>query len=108
MAVLSGSYRDVTGNLRGSIGYVVSDEGMVVSEGGFQQVLGGGDGPRIGRQRAYERARQCPGLVLVVVAGMDYAEIVADRGADVLESAEILARRLLLELDRRCAGRAGV
>ena len=96
-AISGGNYADRTGNLRSSIGFVVADDGKVVQEGGFIN-LGGADGPDIGRAKALEMAEGTTGVVLIVVAGMQYAQYVADKGYNVLDSAEILARNLLDEL----------
>ena len=44
-------------------------------------------------------AREFPnGVVLVVVAGMNYAAHLSDRGYDVLDSAEVLAAKLVPQL----------
>ena len=96
-AVNSGNYTDQTGNLRSSIGFVVSDEGRVVEDGGFWE-LGGIEGPSVGREKAYALAAQSSGIALIIVAGMDYAEYVADKGYDVLASAELLMEQLISQL----------
>lgn len=96
-AVTNGNYTDRTGNLRSSIGYVVSLDGEVVEEGGFRN-LGGAEGPGIGRAKAYDLALGTQGLALILVAGMEYAQYVADKGFNVLDSASILARQLLSRL----------
>lgn len=96
-AVNGGNYTDQTGNLRSSIGYVVAKDGAVVAEGGFWNV-GGEDGQNTGRRVAFERAAETTGLALILVAGMDYAQYVADRGFNVLDSAELLAKRLVSQL----------
>lgn len=93
-AVARGSYRDRTGNLRHSVGYVVLVDGRVASE-----AFDGGEGGAEGRRLAAEVARRFPrGAVLVVVAGMRYASYVAARGYDVLDSAELMAERIVPEL----------
>ena len=98
-AVERGNYTDRTGNLRSSIGFVVADDGTVVEEGGFYN-LGGSEGPSIGRERAYALAADSTDLSLILVAGMDYARYVADKGFNVLDSAEILARQLVSQLNK--------
>ena len=96
-----GSYINWTGNLRSSVGYVVTVDGHIVHSGGFQQVLEGQQGTGEGRSFAEALAQRYPsGIVLIVVAGMNYAAYVAHRGRDVLASAELLADRLLAELKR--------
>lgn len=97
-ARLRGSYTDRTGNLRGSIGYVVADDGVIVDSSAFTPVKGGTKGPTAGRSFAESLVRGRRGLVLVIVAGMRYAAYVADRGYNVLDSAEIIAERLLSQL----------
>lgn len=97
-AISSGNYTDRTGNLRSSIGYVVADDGNVVEEGGFYS-LGGDEGPEAGRAKALEQAQGTSGVSLVIVAGMKYAQYVADKGYNVLDSAELLARQLLTEIN---------
>lgn len=93
-AVERGSYLDRSGNLRHSVGYVVLVDGRVASE-----AFDGGEGGAEGRRLALEVARRFPrGAVLVVVAGMSYASYVAARGYDVLDSAELLAERIVPEL----------
>ena len=91
------SYQDQTGNLRSSLGCIVAIDGKVVNEVGFQQTLNGSEGVKNGKE--YIRkilAEQFPkGIVLVAVAGMNYAGYVSARGYDVLDSAELLAEKLV-------------
>ena len=94
----TGNYTDRTGNLRSSIGYVVAENGTVLSSSSFASVLGASEGPREGRSLAYDIASQSRGLVLILVAGMDYAQYVADKGFNVLDSGELLARKLVGQL----------
>lgn len=90
------SYKDQTGNLRSSIGYVVVEDGRVVSASNFETVKQGGKGSADGRQYAMDLARKFPqGIVLIVCAGMNYAAYVSAKGLDVLDSAELLADRLV-------------
>lgn len=90
---------DWTGNLRSSVGYVTVEDGKIVKSGGFD---GNGDeGERRGRTTARRAAREFPeGYALIVVAGMNYAAYVTDKGYDVLDSAETLA----VELARKLLG----
>lgn len=93
-AVERGSYKDRTGNLRHSVGYVVLVDGRVASE-----AFDGGEGGAESRRLSLEVARRFPrGAVLVVVSGMRYASYVAARGYDVLDSAELMAERIVPEL----------
>ena len=87
------NYIDRTGNLRSSIGKVV--------EGGrCPSIKEGGEGAGQGEAFASEVvAREFPhGIVLVVVAGMNYAAHLSARGYDVLDSAEVLAGKLVPQL----------
>lgn len=92
-------YTDQSGNLRGSVGYILIANGVIINEGGFEPVNGSMEGPEAGRglaRRLAEGYRQK--YVLIVVAGMSYAKCVSDKGYDVLDSAELLAEKLLGEL----------
>lgn len=90
-------YVDRTGNLRSSIGYAILDDGELVGVPKVVRVTKGGkDGAPIAR--AYLRELQSEykeGLVLVVVAGMDYAAYVQAKGYDVLSSAELTMQALI-------------
>lgn len=70
-------YKDQTGNLRSSVGYVVVADGKIVKMGDFDPSEHGTDkatGQRTGKEYAKQLAsRFSSGLVLIVVAGMDYA-----------------------------------
>jgi hypothetical protein len=100
-----GSYRDVTGNLRSSIGYVIYAGGRKVAET-FEMANGGtgkGKSAAIATARAYASgiAEKWSGdndYVLVVVAGMNYASSVESRGLNVLVTAEQYAESALPRL----------
>ena len=93
------SYKDQTGNLRSSLGYVVASDGKIVYQSTFEVVKEGGDGKKSGIQFAKEIVRQFPeGIVLIVVAGMNYAQYVSAKGYDVIDSAELLAERLVPQI----------
>jgi hypothetical protein len=82
------TYKDRTGNLRNSIGYVVLKNGEQVA-GGFP---GSGEGVSTGEQVIEEISAKFPtGYVLIVVAGMDYAAAVESKGYDVLTSGSKIA-----------------
>ena len=92
-------WKDQTGNLRSSIGYLVCENGVPILGGGFQQKLSTAtDGPTKGKSYAAELASTTSGLALVVVAGMSYAVYVADKGYDVLSSSQIRAQMRIPEL----------
>lgn len=95
-------YTDQTGNLRSSVGYVVAIDGRIASQSNFEKVKGseaatdGKDGTKVGIKFAKDLVRQHPhDIVLIVVAGMEYATYVANRGYDVLASAELEADRIV-------------
>ncbi|MBR3548328.1 MAG: hypothetical protein IKN86_12355 [Bacteroidaceae bacterium] len=92
-------FKDQTGNLRGSIGYVIVVDGEIVSESAFEPVKDGAEGSQEGRNYAERLAKQHPqGIALVVVAGMNYAKYVASKGYDVLQSGELLAKKLVPQM----------
>lgn len=88
-----GSYKDRTGNLRNSTGYVIAVDGDVIARAGFRTK------DEDGATFAEQLARTTEGkAVLVVCAGMNYATYVSARGYDVLDSAEIEAQALAEKL----------
>lgn len=102
-------FTDRTGNLRGSIGYILVVDGQIYTESAFEpvpvwdkkleRIVTHEEGPNGGRAFAERLASQCgTGIVLIVVAGMKYAKYVADKGFDVLDSAETEAEKLLQKL----------
>jgi len=99
----AGSYSDQTGNLRSSVGYAIFVDGQPYQIGHFDQVQGpkgnNGEGVQSGQEFALSLADEFPsGIVLVVVAGMKYASYVADKGKDVIQSAETFAEHRVPEL----------
>ena len=93
------SYKDQTGNLRSSIGYVIAVDGRVVEVSSFEVVKDGHEGSKGGKEYALQKISEFPrGIVLLIVAGMTYAQHVSDRGLEVLEPAELLARKLVPQM----------
>lgn len=100
-----GSYEDITGNLRSSIGYVILYDGKVIENGSSKQYSGkkgnGEDGPPAAEELLKALQAKFPwGIVLIVCAGMNYAAYVeAIHHKVVLSTAELkaedLARKLL-------------
>lgn len=88
------SWFDQSGNLRSSIGYVIVHNGKIIKYSGFNQVKQGIDGIKEGKELAVELSKQyTSGYALIVVAGMNYAELVeAMDNKVVLASAELFAR----------------
>lgn len=96
------TYKDQTGNLRSSIGYVVVEDGMIVQMSSFQQVKYGRTGTQEGRDFVLKLVDEFPkGIVLIVVAGMNYAAYVEAKGKDVIEGSELLAEKLVPEMLRK-------
>ena len=91
------SWIDRTGNLRSSIGYIITHNGAIVKCSDFSQVKQGSEGTKIGKELAEEIAKRYSSeYVLVVVAGMNYAEYVeAMDNKVVLASAELFANKEL-------------
>lgn len=89
------SWYDQSGNLRSSIGYVIVRDGKIVAYSEFNQVKQGSDGVKEGKELAKELAKKyTSGYALIVVAGMNYAELVeAMESKNVLASAELFARQ---------------
>ena len=94
------NYIDWTANLRSSIGYVVVCDGQVQRLSDFEPTkASASEGSNSGRSYAERLAAGYPsGLVLIVVAGMNYAAYVQRKGYDVTASAELLAEKLLKEI----------
>lgn len=87
------NYIDHTVNLRNSIGYMVAVEGREVRSGGWTD---GTEGGIAGRSMAERVAARHPhSVVLIVTAGERYAAYVAALHYDVIDSAVLLAKRLL-------------
>lgn len=85
-------FKDRTGNLRSSIGYVVLVDGKPVNVA-FAAVKGGHAGVNEGQRLALQVGSKTEGYALVVVAGMNYAVHVESKGRDVLTSAEKIAEK---------------
>lgn len=98
----SGKYIDHTGNLRSSIGYVIVNDGDIVN-GDFQVSAKSGSDKETGKREAEKLAQQVAethneGLVLIGVAGMEYAVYVeAMEGKDVVSGAYIQTEQFLRE-----------
>lgn len=92
------TYKDRTGNLTSSIGYIILKDGEQLTENFLEK-----PGPELKDEKlvgaenakkvAQELARQFPkGFVLICVAGMDYAAAVESKGYDVITSSAITAK----------------
>lgn len=99
----NGSYHDVTGNLRSSIGYIILNDCKVVTQGTparYPKKEDGSKGEAAGQALLQKLKAKFPwGLVLIICAGMEYAAFVENvRHKDVLTSAEHLAESLMKKL----------
>jgi len=93
------TYKDQTGNLRSSIGFLVINDGSVVSQSNFPVVKKGAEGKEEGKTFIKTLiAEHSNGTFLIVVAGMQYASYVEAMNLDVLSSAELLAERKVPEM----------
>nr|DAJ26547.1 MAG TPA: hypothetical protein [Caudoviricetes sp.]DAX17305.1 MAG TPA: hypothetical protein [Caudoviricetes sp.] len=86
----SGSYKDQTGNLRSSIGYVIAKDGEVIISN-FKESNKGSD-KSTGKEKGHRVAEDISlsfsgGYILVGVAGMDYAAAVEAKGYEVVTGA---------------------
>jgi len=83
------TYKDRTGNLRSSIGYVIYLNGECLREnfeGNFGSPGTAEDGKGTGKAFAHQLAKnnKSKGIVAVIVAGMNYALFVESNGYDVI------------------------
>lgn len=95
-----GTYNDITGNLRNSIGYVLVRNGDIICKNFEERVASkvvsaaNGSGVLQGQALAEELAKRfTKGYALIVVAGMHYAHYVESLNKDVLDSAERYAQQ---------------
>jgi hypothetical protein len=80
------TYKDQTGNLRSSIGYVLYQDGKEVKRNFYGTGQGSSEGGRIGENKAKAHS-QNKAIVGVLVAGMKYAAYVEAMGYDVITGA---------------------
>jgi len=93
------TYQDQTGNLTSSIGYVVVRNGNPVNGSVFDMKEDGWEGKAAGERQLQKLIADFPnGIVLIVVAGMNYAAAVEARNLNVLTSAELMAEQLVPSL----------
>lgn len=90
-----GSYTDRTANLRNSVGFLIKKDDLVI-DSSFNNAYG--------KEFAMRVSTGSKGIVLFVVAGMNYASYVQSKGYDVLASAqleaEVILEDLLTQLER--------
>lgn len=101
-----GAYNNWTNNLRSSVGFVVVKHGNIIhtdfKRSGNGTVDNGDEGQLVGEILAIDLAKETSKneIVLIVVAGMNYAAYVESRGKDVLSSSEHYAEQLWGKLRR--------
>lgn len=111
----NGSYTDRTGNLRSSIGYVILVDGKQLSEnfeyfppGDRTKKPKGKSGQSKAKEVIKEIKTNFPrGIVLICVAGMEYAAAVESRGYDVITASSDLAENALKEAIKTIAAKVG-
>ena len=93
-----GTYTDQTGNLRSSIGYVLIN-GQVLQYACADKVKDGSEGVSQGLQYLRSRIQKASrkGIILIVTAGMNYAEYVETKRV-VLSKAELMAPELVRQI----------
>jgi hypothetical protein len=85
------NFKDRTGNLRSSIGYVILKDGVQLFDN-FAQRAGGPQGEQVAKDLVEEVKKNFPtGFVLIGVAGMDYAAAVESKGFDVITTSADIA-----------------
>lgn len=99
----NGAYKDRTGNLRSSIGYVILENGTQIKSSfpGAQS-----EGKRKAKDVIDQnKSNFSRGFVLIVVAGMEYAASVESLGYDVLTASSQIAadelKRAMKELTKK-------
>ena len=101
-------WNDKSGNLRSSIGYIITMDGKPITMSAFGKVVGpepdpdAPDGSQEGKDYASQLAALYPsGIALIVVAGMEYASYVERRDNKVvLAQGEIEAKWLVEQMIR--------
>ena len=94
------NFKDQTGNLRSSIGYIILKDGQVVSEN-FELSAIGTDkktGKAQGEDFAKSQYKQEKGYVLFLVAGMKYAAAVESKGFDVITGSSFIVQSDVKEM----------
>lgn len=101
----NGSYNNITGNLRNSIGYAVISDGSKVSgaSNGGVSPISGNDTDKLASESGYKSHVEAlvndaeNEMQLIVVAGMEYAPFVEHRGKNVLQSAKTMVEKTVPE-----------
>ena len=101
-----GTYKDRTSNLRNSIGYVIAYNGEII-EYGFKKSAGITDKKAFHADYKIQEMIGDSGFDLIIVAGMNYARPVENRGYDVLSSTEKYLKQEVQTKIRRILSKAG-
>lgn len=90
-------YKDQSGNLTSSIGFVLLDNGQILREYGFEPALPTAtEGADAGRNYATQLAAEYPrGLGVIIVAGMNYAAYVEARNLGGMTAGEQALRNAI-------------
>ena len=86
------TYKDQTGNLRSSIGYIIARDGNIIQENIEGKAEGRSQAKKIAEEVLRENKK---GFVLIVIAGMEYAAAVESKGYDVITGSVPAAKALL-------------
>lgn len=86
------TYKDQTGNLRSSIGYIIARDGNIIQENIEGKAEGRSQAKKIAEEVLRENRK---GFVLIVVAGMEYAAAVESKGYDVITGSVPATKALL-------------
>lgn len=104
-----GNYTDRSGNLRSSIGYAVLMNGQVIQSDHVEKIKNGDKGVMEGQEYLQSRIKKASkkGVVLIVTAGMNYAEYVEAKPKYVVLSsaklkAPVLIKQILTSLGFKC------
>lgn len=107
----NGNYKDRTGNLRSSVGYVILRNGEQLFQN-FKAVGADGKAGLTAAKKVIDEAKgNFPnGLVLICVAGMEYAAAVESTGRDVITASSAIAeadlRKAIREIKQKVSNAA--
>ncbi len=95
------TYKDRTGNLRSSIGYIIALDGKIIEK----SIKASGTARR-NAERSFEEVltRFNKGYVLIGVAGMEYAASVESKGYDVITGPALGAEQIMKRLVKEIIG----
>lgn len=102
----SGTFKDQTGNLRSSIGYVIVKNGTLLTKNFAKhtksQIKTPIDGDKVAEKIAINIASQIKGFALIGLAGMNYSVFVEAKGYEVISGSalqtEMWLRKSIMEI----------